>query len=236
MEIAKVQSFTPISREDKIKIYTRDNSNNSSTNFNPFQITCDFDAIVYKDSFEKELESKKEKMYEYLDNAEIMVDGHSAPIIEHIKALFQDNSEEYWQGELMHHSRYADKIKKEGFDFSKIKNTVFGPAAYFATSEDELGMYEGDTVHADFQGKIAYGKYLDNYNKVNTAIENSIRNYLGVANNFGMTTMAEHEVLHKFIDEYVRKQIVNVLGIDGAYNQEGQYFAVFNPDSLSNVH
>ena len=236
MEIAKVQGYTPISREDKIKIYTRANATNPTTGFNPFQQIDDFDAKVYKDSFEKSLEDKKEEIYDYLNHTKIMSDGHIAPVIEHIKALFQDDSKEYWQGEIMHHSKYADIIKKEGFDFSKIKNTVFGPAIYFATSEDELGMYEGDTVHADFQGNIAYGKYLDNYNRVNTAIENSIRSRLGVANNFGMTTMAEHEVLHKFIDEYVRKQIVNVLGIDGAYNQEGQYFAVFNPDSLSNVH
>ena len=236
MQVSKIQSFTPVKSFNKLPSGTKNVEFKGG--FNPFSTRLDIDEKKFMADFEADLNKSKEKIYEYLDNVEITLDGKTAPIIEHVSNLFNHNNKEYWKGTLFHNSKEADKIGQVGFDFSQIKKTIYGPGMYFGDNREDIDMYVGKTVHADFEGTLVQGKSLNRYGYINNLIENSIKEYFGTANQYSSTCMLEHKVYEKFINEYVRNQIVEKLGIDGTwvYNEEAKYYAIFNPESLSNIY
>ena len=245
MQVSNIQSFTPLRAYGKSPVNAKNvefkggfNPFSAPTGFNPFSTSpIDIDQEKFMADFAHDLEKVKDEIYEYLDNTEITVNGKTAPIIEHVKDLFT-NRKEYWSGTLLHNSKDADKIGRVGFDFSKIKKTVYGPGMYFGDNKEDIEMYPGKTVHADFEGTLVQGKNLDKYGLLTDAMEASIKKYMGTANYYSQTSMLEHRVFANFINEYTRKQIVEKLGIDGTwtYNEDAKYYAVFNPESLSNIY
>ena len=234
MKISAIQTVRPIIK-NTVNQQKQVFKGNDIPNNNPFSKSISFDKEIYKQKFLDKLKEHQDEIYDYLDKAEITFNNKTAPIMEHISSLFDNKFEQYYKETIFHNSEQYEKILTQGFDFSKIKNTVFGPGMYFSADTDNIGMYRGKTIQADFEGKISNGENLKEYNKLNNEIEKAIRHYLGIENYFSETTMSEHEVMQKFIDEYSRKQIVEKLGLDGAYCNEGQYFVVFNPDSISNI-
>ena len=229
-------SYKPIRYENNLK-----KNQNSKVNFtgiysDMLKSTYDVDIIRYLERFENDLMRNKDKIYEYLDSNTILYNDKEQTITEHLRDMFDLDTTEYnSSGTLLHKTSRPQEIIQNGFDVNKINITNFGPGIYFSQSEGELTIYSGETMKADFEGSVCYGKNLDRYNAINSHATNLIRKMMKQKFEFGPTTMAEQEVLRKFVHEYSRRKIAEDLGIDASYNRGGQYFIVFNPEKLSNI-
>ena len=230
MKISNVQNYYPSS----IKRYSQKTQFKGSS-FGTYDFSCEYGYEKYARAFWEKLQNNKEYIYAHLDNLTIDMEGKKAPIKEHVNGMFRKGNKNLQKYSFFHRTYYPDEIVKNGFDFTKINQTKYGPGMYFSCSEGEVQIYNGTTLKADFEGTTAIGDDLDKYEQLLMPITTEIRKYFGMSLGYTPEGMTEYHVLKKFCDQYVRNIIVNKLNIDGATCYGGRYFIVFNPKSLSNI-
>ena len=132
----------------------------------------------------------------------------------------------------------ADKIIQNGFDPDKISRTKLGPGFYFSPSEGGAIEYSSCILKADIKGKCAQvnGPFYEQITNAHPVI--ALSDFIGLNSREYELGMAENEVCTKLVNEYARNYLVNELGVDMAYGSSGRFetcYAVYNPDSISNV-
>ena len=190
-------------------------------------------ACLYEKNFLNKLNERKEELYKFLDSAKL---GDGTAVFDAISGMFDTEETETRNIKLLHKTgaENIEIIQKNGFSPEKISATEYGPGVYFSQTEGVLTIYSGKTLKFDYTGRTANGKNLQNYNKVNSDITNTLRRYLNLPADFSnRMIMNEQAALRRFTHEYTRHTIADKLGIDGAYATTSDgYFVVFNPDAV----
>ena len=191
---------------------------------------------TYKTDFEESIKKYKDTLFAHLDTVTVDSNGKKVSVTEALQALFPKETEKVHYENLKHKTmrENVDNIINNGFDFSKITLTNYGPGVYFG-SEGNIQIYQGDTLNATFDGRATTSLNIKNYNQFRDKLENEVRKYLKMDLGDIEKAMIEHEVISGTLNEYCRNKIVNELGIDGVVAPEAGYFVVFNPDSITEV-
>lgn len=190
----------------------------------------------YKAEFKNSLDKRKEDLRLHLDKITVNMNGKEGSVTDVLKSFFP-NEKKSVSYENMHHRTMrenVDGILNNGFDFSKINQTEYGPGIYFG-SESAIQIYSGETLKASFRGNVSDSFGIKNYNTLKSNLISEVRNYLGLGFSDVDKMLTECEVIGSEINDYCRKKIVDELGIDGAVATERGYFVVFNPDSIVDV-
>lgn len=244
MQIQKISNANQNYRLNNYKF--NNNKVNDAQNNVSFTSLGDFYAskiqqkAQYKQEFAQRILSQEQDIVAFLDELTFKYgENESASITDVLKELLSDDIEEIFLEGLMHRTMEENvgNILENGFDFSKIAKTNYGPGVYFANSEGAIQIYSGKTLQADFNGRAVRSEGLKNYNTFSNIVENELRKFLNMDMSFNFETgMIEHEVFSDFLNQYFREKIVNELNIDGAIalGSEG-YFVIFNPDSIKNI-
>lgn len=191
---------------------------------------------TYRANFEESIKKHKDNIFAHLDTVMIDHNGKKVSVTEALQTLFPKEAEEAHYTNLKHKTmrENVDNIINNGFDFSKITLTNYGPGIYFG-SEGDIQIYQGDTLNASFDGRAATSLNVKSYNQVREKLENEVRNYFRMGFTDIEKVMIEHEVISTALNEYCRNKIVDELGIDGVIAPEVGYFVVFNPNSITDV-
>lgn len=191
---------------------------------------------TYRANFEESIKKHKDNIFAHLDTVMIDHNGKKVSVTEALQTLFPKEAEEAHYTNLKHKTmrENIDNIINNGFDFSKITLTNYGPGVYFG-SEGDIQIYQGDTLNASFDGRAATSLNVKNYNQIKEKLVNEVRNHLGLGFYDISNMMIEFEVIGTVLNEYCRNKIVDELGIDGVIAPEVGYFVVFNPNSITDV-
>lgn len=191
---------------------------------------------TYRATFEESIKKHKDNIFAHLDTVMIDHNGKKVSVTEALQTLFPKEAEEVHYTNLKHKTmrENVDDIVNNGFDFSKITLTNYGPGVYFG-SEGDIQIYQGDTLNASFDGRAATSLNVKNYNQIKEKLVNEVRNHLGLGFYDISNMMIEFEVIGTVLNEYCRNKIVDELGIDGVIAPEVGYFVVFNPNSITDV-
>ena len=200
-----------------------------------------YDVEKYRESFTTSLKERKAEIFNHLDGLTTTTEnGKTGTITDILKSYFGEEKEQKKINGLMHKTQRenVEPITSNGFDFSKVNTTEYGPGMYFSGSETELLIYSGETIGIDYEGTTAVAKNIKEYNSLKSSLINEVRKYLNLGFSNIENVMAEAEVIsNTIINEYCREKIVNDLGIDGAFIPYGNsYFEVFNPNAIKNVY
>lgn len=191
---------------------------------------------TYKAGFKESLDKRKDDIYAHLDKITTKTNGKDETVSETLKSFFPNETKSVYYENLQHRTmrENIDNIINNGFDFSKITQTEFGPGVYFG-SEGAIQIYSGEPLKAAFKGNATESFNIKNYNELKSNLINEVRNYLGLGFSDVDKMLAECEVIASSINDYCREKIVNELGIDGVLATQRGYFVVFNPESLVSI-
>ena len=201
-----------------------------------------YDVAKYRETFTNTLKERKDEIFNHLDSltTTTMENGRKGNITDILKSFFDDSRDCVEVKGLMHKTQRENiqPIINNGFDFSKINTTEYGPGMYFSGNETELLIYPGETLGVDYEGRTASGVNIKEYNNLKSGLINEVRNYLNLGFSSIENVMAEAESISTtIVNDYCRQKIVNELGIDGASVPYGNsYFEIFNPDSIKNIY
>lgn len=201
-----------------------------------------YDVEKYREAFTNTLKERKEEIFNHLDSltTTTMENGRKGNVTDILKSFFDDTRDFVEIKGLMHKTprENIQSIVENGFDFSKINTTEYGPGMYFSGNETELLIYNGEKLGVDYEGRTSCGIKIKEYNNLKSGLINEVRNYLKLGFSSIENVMAEAEAISTtIVNDYCRQKIVNELGIDGAGIPYGNsYFEIFNPDSIKNIY